>query len=307
MNLSHSVWSSVLGFEPPYHSLPTFLAPYFVYLSIFVICFTLYQLAKLLTPQLLREYVLDYIKCLTFVAYPWGHGLARRFYGHPGYLISMVPVNSTTALLMNQGQGNPLGVWGGYLRGAVPLWKLVVKCTILIFAGISAYNLGLLIMSVELHPVYTDIIHKQCETDLKIPAYYGFLLEMFGSLLDSWVGLQALTRSKTVNVVISFVFSGILVIIGVGMTGMYLHPAMATGHSFGCGDTPFLNHILVYWLAPFMGMYWATVINRKFHLQRPTGKENLNGKTKSVDVDKEKNVTEVHNTLSAVRKRNKRV
>lgn len=42
---------------------------------------------------------------------------------------------------------------------------------------------------------------------------------------------------------------------GLHLTGMYLHPAMATGHTFGCGPTPILSHILVYWGGPFIGIY----------------------------------------------------
>jgi hypothetical protein len=49
--------------------------------------------------------------------------------------------------------------------------------------------------------------------------------------------------------------------IGLNLTGMYLQPAMATGHTFGCGSTPVLFHIMVYWGGPFLGIYIGLKVN----------------------------------------------
>ena len=35
---------------------------------------------------------------------------------------------------------------------------------------------------------------------------------------------------------------------------MYIHPAMVTGRTIGCGNTPVLSHLLVYWGGPFAGI-----------------------------------------------------
>ena len=45
---------------------------------------------------------------------------------------------------------------------------------------------------------------------------------------------------------------------GVHLTGMYIHPAMATGHTWGCGDTDRATHILIYWIGPMVGT-WISV------------------------------------------------
>ena len=47
---------------------------------------------------------------------------------------------------------------------------------------------------------------------------------------------------------------------------MYIHPAMATGHTWGCGPTPKSAHILIYWVGPFVGAWLALQVNKRFKL-----------------------------------------
>jgi hypothetical protein len=47
---------------------------------------------------------------------------------------------------------------------------------------------------------------------------------------------------------------------------MYFNPAMASGHTLGCGTTPYWEHFAVYWCGPFIGCYLATVLDRLLHI-----------------------------------------
>lgn len=38
---------------------------------------------------------------------------------------------------------------------------------------------------------------------------------------------------------------------------------MASGHTFGCGSTSVLSHILVYWGGPFIGIYIGLKVNHQ--------------------------------------------
>ena len=42
---------------------------------------------------------------------------------------------------------------------------------------------------------------------------------------------------------------------GSHLTGMFMHPAMASTFSFDCGPTPIYQHLTVYWLGPFTGAF----------------------------------------------------
>ena len=53
---------------------------------------------------------------------------------------------------------------------------------------------------------------------------------------------------------------------GLQTTGMYFNPAMASGHTLGCGSTRFWEHFAVYWLGPFLGCFLATFLDRLMHI-----------------------------------------
>ena len=53
---------------------------------------------------------------------------------------------------------------------------------------------------------------------------------------------------------------------GIKTTGMYFNPAMATGHTFGCGPTTTLEHLTVYWIGPFLGCFLAIVVDKFLHI-----------------------------------------
>ena len=52
---------------------------------------------------------------------------------------------------------------------------------------------------------------------------------------------------------------------------MYMHPAMATGMSWNCEGTSTIEHVLVYWIAAFLGCYAGSKLDSVFHLPSPDG------------------------------------
>lgn len=78
---------------------------------------------------------------------------------------------------------------------------------------------------------------------------------------------------------------------------MYIHPAMATGHTWGCGETTRTSHILIYWVGPIIGVWLSVQLQKKFSLRKQTkastGKAKSQGKpnqsvTNDVTSDQEK-------------------
>ena len=80
-----------------------------------------------------------------------------------------------------------------------------------------------------------------------------------------------------------------------------MHPAMATGHTWGCGSTPKSAHILIYWVGPFVGAWLALQVNKRIRL-------NLYGPAKKAKPEVQSSKTEngTLNNNTSVRKRNKR-
>lgn len=122
------------------------------------------------------------------------------------------------------------------------------------------------------HPSFVEIVKSQanCSTDLNVATVTGFVLETVAVTYDIWVDQQTLSRYLLLDLALKILNCAIIVCLGLHLTGMYLHPAMATGHTFGCGPTPILSHILVYWGGPFIGIYIGLKLGQMFHLPTST-------------------------------------
>lgn len=265
-----TLWTATLGWEPGSDILGPLPAAIFLYFWVFLTGLTLHSLTKLIVPHPLKEYVLDFVKTMTLCTYPFGHGIMRKFFGEPGYMLAMTPVVTITLLVLKEGAGNPIGVWIRFINKGIPFWKCLVKTTIQIVAGFSAYHLGMLVISVEFSPVYVEKMKEYysqfCTSDLNVPVYLGFLIEFVAVVYDTWFSEQVLLKIGILDLLIKVINGGLLVVAGVHLTGMYIHPAMATGHTWGCGSTPKSAHILIYWVGPFVGAWLALQVNKRFKL-----------------------------------------
>ena len=57
----------------------------------------------------------------------------------------------------------------------------------------------------------------------------------------------------------------VVLLLGIEFTGMYLNPINATNQTFGCHGTGKLEHLIVYWGAPFAATICAGVTQRHLH------------------------------------------
>lgn len=214
----HKIVKSVTGWHPESEFLPAIFAALVMYLAIYLIGMFLYQTTKMFMPGAIRGYVLDFVKTMTFCAYPFGHGIMRKYYGEPGYLGAMLPVVYLSVLSFPLGDGNPISVWNKYFLKGIPLWKCILKTAIQIVAGFAAYHLGMYIIGLELHPMYVDRLKEYyksfCSTDLNVPVYVGFLIEFVAVIYDSWFSSQTLTGHKQIDTILQIINGGLLVVGG---------------------------------------------------------------------------------------------
>lgn len=209
---------SVSGWHIDSDSVPAVIAACVLYLAIYLIGVLLYHTTKLVVPGSIRGYVLDFVKTMTFCAYPFGHGMMRKYYGEPGYMGAMLPVIYLSSLTFQSGDGNPIDVWQKYFMKGMPLWKCIMKTIIQIIGGFAAYHLGMHILSMEIHPMYVerlkDYYSSFCSTDLHVPVYVGFLIEFVAVVYDSWFSSQTFTGYFQVDKLIKITNSGLLVVGG---------------------------------------------------------------------------------------------
>lgn len=79
-------------------------------------------------------------------------------------------------------------------------------------------------------------------------------------LYDTGRTYSMLLNTRSPMSILFFIFAGI------NLTGMYFNPAMATGHTFGCKGTTAWEHVVVYWVGPFIGCFLAMLMDRMLHI-----------------------------------------
>ncbi|XP_021345578.1 uncharacterized protein LOC110445342 isoform X2 [Mizuhopecten yessoensis] len=208
------MWAIVTGDNPDFLHFHPVLAAISIYLLIMMLCYTLYQLSRLL-PSTLRSYAFDFFTTLAVCSYPFGHAVMRQAYGGAGYMFGMVPLVVINIQLFSRGNGSPLGYWMDFLQGTTSLWTMLTHIPVQILAGIAAFSLGRYIYMLEFHDSFAPaLFDERCYTDLKTTLATGFLVETLGVTWDSWLGEQTLSKVKFIDMLLKVINCSILVNLG---------------------------------------------------------------------------------------------
>lgn len=276
------MWALAVGDAPEFLHFHPILASICIYMLIMIFCYVLYQLSCLL-PSFLQSYAFDFFTTTAFCSYPFGHAIMRQTYGGVGYMCAMVPLVFVSIQIFSKGKGSPLGYWMGFLQGTTSLWTMLTHIPVQILGGIASFSLGRYIYMLDFHESFASVVvSERCYTDMKATLATGFLLEMIGVTFDGWLGKQTLIKIPHVDLLLKLINVSIMVNLGVSFTGMYMHPAMASGLTFGCDGTEKWEHLLVYWVGPFLGCFFALKLNQFIKLPDWSGPQSK--RQKSVDV-----------------------
>ncbi|KAL4221947.1 hypothetical protein ACF0H5_017998 [Mactra antiquata] len=263
---------------------PHLLTAVTFFLTTYLIGLALYRVTKQLLPEYLGEYVGDFFKTMLICAYPFGHGIVRREIGDIGFLCLLVLIMLPTLATIG-GDGSPISVWIKFFRKKISVSKTIIKTVVMMTSGFVGFWFGLVILKLELQSVLFNLpklppLPTSCKSFLIIPGYQGFLLELVAVMYDSWFSAQKLSSNPLIDVVIKIVNTGTLVIAGFHLTGMFIHPPKAFGYSWGCPPTSHAVHMLVYWVAPFIGAWLSRHLQDRLRLEwsDPPRKTNKGGK-----------------------------
>ncbi|XP_060066021.1 aquaporin-11-like [Ylistrum balloti] len=314
------MWTVVMGDTPDFLHFHPILATVSIYLLIMVFCYLMYQLSSLL-PSPLRSYAFDFFTTMAFCAYPFGHIVIRQAYGGVGYMSAIVPLVIISVNVFSKGTGSPLGYWMGFLQGTTSLWTMITHIPVQILAGMASFILGRYIYMLDFHESFASALtDERCYSDMKTTLAAGFSVEMLGVTFDGWLKQQTLIKVKFIDLLLKVINCSILVNLGVNFTGMYMHPAMASGLTFGCDGTERWEHLFVYWVGPFTGCFLALQLNKIVkipdlsNLQSQTSKKfdvdrsgiNKNGWSKQNGTNGRMSKTSTESSRKQVRRRKKR-
>ncbi|ESP01577.1 hypothetical protein LOTGIDRAFT_205153 [Lottia gigantea] len=251
------------------HDIPAILAAIFFYVVSFIICYVTFRITKLILPESIHSLTTEFVKTLLVCTYPYGHGLVRYHYGNIGYFFTAVPLVVLTLSLFPQGLCSPLSIFVLFLKGQISLFNLIFRTVIQTLGAFTSYKLAMFVWSFGVHSEHTKQFHATlCQTDLNVTVQVGFLLELLCVAFDTWLGFKKLSKSDLVDSTIKIANSTLMVCLGVHLTGMYLHPAMASALTYSCQGSSAFDHIAVYWVSAFIGCYLGYILHHKIKITR---------------------------------------
>lgn len=257
-----AIWKLLTGED----HFPVIFGSILVYFLAFCTCYLLQRCAKRSLPSKIYPYVADFFFTLVVCAYPYSHGTIRSLYGHVGYLLTSVPLATLTGHFF-EGTCSPLSIFHRYIKNKETLKSCLLKTAIQTIAAFMSFHLVYAIWSLEATKAHQQNLREtECETDLKINWLNGFFIEFGAVVADTWVSEHCLVKNRVIDTAIKNAFGALLVCFGVHVTGMYMHPAMASGLSWNCQGTHFASHVLVYWVSAFLGLVVGLELNKRWFL-----------------------------------------
>ncbi|XP_045169689.2 aquaporin-12A-like isoform X2 [Mercenaria mercenaria] len=250
--------------------LPQVMEVLVYFTAVYLIGLTLYHVTRISFPSVMSEYVFDFVKTMTICAYSIGMILVRINFGDVWFILVLVPLILLTVITI-PGEATPVTIWVQYFHNRLSVPTVLIKTTVLMISGVAAFWVGIVVLKLNLHDIlfgfkYSTVLPTMCSSALNVPLYQGFVLEMLAVMYDSWFIVQKLSPNLLLDAAFKISNTGLLVIAGSHLTGMFMHPPKASGLTFGCGQTSYFNHILVYWIGPLVGAWLSAKLQKRLRL-----------------------------------------
>lgn len=244
-----------------------YLEPYVASVLFLVIVialgYLLRKMTKTILPGSLQVFFLEFIATMEACSYFFENNNILKHYGYGGFFVAIVLEILISNRTFEGASENPIKALDEFSRREVTFDIALVKIAVQAFGGLASYRLAQLVWSLDMVPDHRErFFETSCQTDLAVTIFLGFLVEMGAALIDTWIGKQSLSKNAFVDELIKAANGGAMIVAGVSLTGMYFNPAMATGHMLGCKGTDVWEHILVYWIGPFVGCLIAILLDK---------------------------------------------
>ncbi|XP_075259500.1 putative aquaporin-12A [Convolutriloba macropyga] len=169
----------------------------------------------------------------------------------------------------SDGSGGTCGLWELYFFENISLPKCIIASMLQImggFAGLFYIKLFWRVIGLGSYhmKMFKHSTEDICESAMQSTLYEGMVAEFTATILfsiysNSLRNSSLISSGKRSAYFDSFVTS-VIVIVGMDYTGMMFNPALATTLTFNCKGHPMSEHVMVYWVAPFI----ATLLSCAF-------------------------------------------
>lgn len=266
------LYEALLGRQPEpaalrqYHFAVTIL---YLFLTI-NLCRLLRLVNSHVIPTMLRPLCGDVISTFQTISCGFENGFVRKVYGMGAYCVQTFCLGLWSSWTINKNtSGNPVTTFKHFFVRRHGFARTLLHMTSQMLAGLVAYRYARQFWSLELSEEHGKQLRKDgnCVTDLSVPVFLGFFIELSATIVDTVVSRTTTKRFmfEHYEQFAKGIFSIWMTIMGLNLTGMYLNPANATARNFGCSGVTRLEFVLVYWLGPIVGAAVGIVVHQNFH------------------------------------------
>ena len=200
-----------LGYEIP------FVTSIFYYSLTAIFARTLRHFAQAKFYKFRHLYILlaDFITSFQLMAFSLENGQIRAHYGEVAYVLTLVCVGLWAVYAVSDGQANPCSALIDVLTGKYRFRWALIRGLVQLCGALSSYQyakvfwyFGFTLSHWERYSQTT------CDSDLKVLAFWGFLVEFFGTLIYVAVSLTKFSSNSRLENICKSFLGAVLTILG---------------------------------------------------------------------------------------------
>ncbi|XP_070536645.1 aquaporin-11-like [Ptychodera flava] len=220
-----------------------------------VLVYFLRALYRRVLPAKYHVYAAEMLSCFQLVAGVLEGDIIMDAYGIIGYAFYLFCLFVSFSLTFD-GSASVCCVWEDMLARRTSLLAGHVKIACQLIGGLMAptyvKKFWTLAMS-ETHLARSELLSLPCQSALKVSILPGMMAEMLATLISTLV-IHVHFGGDRYAMYIESLVSVTIVVIGLEWTGMMFNPALATSLTYSCENQALVDHLLVYWFAPFLAV-----------------------------------------------------
>uniref|UniRef100_A0AC35U9I3 Aquaporin n=1 Tax=Rhabditophanes sp. KR3021 TaxID=114890 RepID=A0AC35U9I3_9BILA len=202
--------------------------------------------------------LLEFIGTIQICAPIFDVNFIMETYGLGGVAIEITFIELCNAYLLRDAHADPCPLVGEVMQKKRP-WKwLTIILGAQFLGGYLSFGIAKGWWSLAFHPDYHEMLQRtSCEADLTVSVMYGMIVEFLGVICGTKIGqfIEKQSLDSFSTTLISASASGIICVVGIGLTGMYSNPIVAWATTFNCRGVSKVEHFLIYWIGPISAHY----------------------------------------------------
>ncbi|XP_022099881.1 aquaporin-11-like [Acanthaster planci] len=233
-----------------------------ILLSTFLLTQALRVATSTILPRSIYQFVAEFLCTFQLTSCVYENGIVLGTHGTWVYAFGIFCLGLGYSLTFDA-FGNPAAIFEQILKRKISVLNGALKMAAEVVGGLLAFRYMLFVWHTfapsSVHINHAKMVRVSCVSALQVNLLTGALVEaiaMFVSRSVAGIGLGGPKYYKMVNAFTT----AVVVVSGLEWTGMMFNPALATALTYNCKGHQLYEHIIVYWMGPFIGTILSILV-----------------------------------------------